>query len=140
MPGDSLPIRRVVAGVLAVLVVAAGASGVAAVSVGSFTADPIRLSMADTTDLNDVHVERRTLNQSGGDIVGVTTAINNTQLTDLSVDVIVQLERLDGSVVERETTTVLLGAVSVTVVELSLSQSQAPADFAAVNVTVVSSL
>jgi hypothetical protein len=47
---------------------------------------------------------------------------------------------LDGTVVERETKTVLLGLLSVTLVDLSLDQSRSPSSFAAVNVTVTSTL
>lgn len=125
---------------LAVLVVAAGTGAATAVTLGAVPADSLRLSMADSTALDDVVVERRTLDLSGSDVVGVSTAINNTQLTDVSVDVIVQLEHLNGSVVERETTTVLLGALGVTIVDLSLSQPTGPSEFAAVNVTVEPSL
>lgn len=133
-------IRAVAAWGLAALLVATASSGGTVAALGSVSSDPLRLSMADTTDLDDVVVERRTLDLSGGDIVGVTTALNNTQLTDVSVDVIVRLERLNGSVVEREQTTVLLGAASVTLVDTSLSQPKAPSEFAAVNVTVTPSL
>lgn len=125
---------------LAVLVMTAASSGATAAVLGSVDSDPLRLSMADSTAMDDVVVERRTLDLSGGNIVGVTTAINNTQLTDLSVDVIVQLEHLNGSVVERQTTTVLLGSAGVTIVDLSLDQSHGPSDFSAVNVTVKPSL
>lgn len=122
------------------MVVAVASGSATALTLQSFTVDPLRVSMADTTDLDDVHVESRSLDFSGGDIVGVSTAINNTKVTDLSVDVIVQLEELDGTVVERETKTVLLGSVSVTLVDITLSQSHPPRAFAAVNVTVTQSL
>lgn len=58
----------------------------------------------------------------------------------ISVDVTVQLERLDCTVVERETTTVILDTVGITLVELSLSQSRFPGEFAAVNVTLTRSV
>lgn len=131
---------RLVAWLLAVVLVVAAVEGAAAITVATITYDPLRLSDAASPGLDGVLVERWSLDQSGGDIVGVTTAINNTKTTDLSVDVTVRLEKLDGTVVEKETKTVLLGSVSVTLVELTLDQPQAPDGFAGVNVTVTSSL
>lgn len=131
---------RLVAWLLAVVLVVAAVEGAAAITVATITYDPLRLSDAASPGLDGVLVERWSLNQSGGDIVGVTTAINNTKTTDLSVDVTVRLENLDGTVVEKETKTVLLGSVSVTLLELTLDQPRAPDGFAGVNVTVTSSL
>lgn len=136
---SSRPLRPVLAVGLAVLVVVAS-SGAAAVTVGPFPADPLRLSIADASAVDDTWVESRTLDLSGSDVVGVTTAINTTLDTSVSVDVIVQLERLDGTVVEKETTTVLLDTVGVTIVDLSLSQAHSHDEFAAVNVTVTPSV
>lgn len=130
---------RLLAVLTAVLVVSAAIPGAAAVTVATVSYDPLRLSDAATPGLDNVVVESRSLDLSGGDIVGVTTAINNTKLTDLTVDVTVRLEKLDGTVVETETKTVLLGSVTVTLVDLSLSQPQPPDAFAGVNVTVTPS-
>lgn len=127
---------RFVALVLAVAIAVAATEGAAAVAIATVTYDPLGLSDAATPGLDGVLVERWSLNQSGGDIVGVTTAINNTKLTDVSVDVTVRLEKLDGSVVEQETETVVLGLASLTVVDLTHSQPQQPTAFAGVNVTV----
>lgn len=108
-------------------------------TVVSLSSKPVRIATAETPNLSDVHVERRTLDYGSGDVVGVPTAINNTNLTDVSVDDIVRLETIDKPVVQKQTTTVLLGAVSVTTGSLSLSRSQPPAAFAVVNVTVTPS-
>lgn len=130
---------RLLALLTAVVFVSAAIQGAAAVTVATVSYDPLRLSDAATPGLDNVVVESRSLDLSGGDIVGVTTAINNTELTDLTVDVTVRLEKLDGTVVEKETKTVLLGSVTVTLVDLSLSQPQPPDAFAGVNVTVTPS-
>lgn len=132
---------RLVALVLAVAIAVAAIEGAAALAIATVTYDSLRLSDAATPGLDGVLVERWSLNQSGGDIVAVTTAINNTNDTlSLSVDVIVRLEKLDGSVVEKETETVLLQTVGVKLVSLTLAQPQPPDAFAGVNVTVTPSV
>lgn len=129
---------RLVALILAGTVVLLSIEGAVSVTLATLTYDTLRLSEAASPGLDGVLVETWSLNRSGGDVVGVTTAINNTKTTDLSVDVTVRLEQLDGSVVESETTTVLLGSVTVTTVELSPSQPQPqpPSAFGGVDVTV----
>lgn len=131
---------RLVVLILAGMVVVFSIESAAAVTLATLTYDPLRPSDAASPGLDGVLVETWTLNRSGGDVVGVTTAINNPKTTDLNVDVTVRLEQLDGSVVESETTTVLPGSVTVTTVELSPSQPQPPSAFGGVNVTVFPSV
>jgi hypothetical protein len=71
--------------VLAVLLVAVASGSATAVTIQLFNTDSLHVPMADPTDLDDVVVESRELDLSGGDIVGVSTAINNTQSTTLDV-------------------------------------------------------